>query len=61
MSDHTFDHNIQELAAKRGRSVVGVIGEALRLEVLFSESLSDSSKAIYVRERGEIRQLLGFG
>jgi len=55
MSDHTYEHYLVYIAKKRGLGVCQTIIEALRLELLFSRSLDDPEKGLYMVPDGEQR------
>ena len=52
MSCESFDAFIADTARKRSLTIAGAVGEALRLERLFSDTANDPNQGLYLAKRG---------
>lgn len=50
----------QEIADKRGKSLVEVLVEALRLENLFAEVQSSDNKGLLIRDGDSLKEVVAF-
>ncbi len=59
MSEEIYSQ-LQEIANKRGKSLVEVLVEALRLESLFAEVQSSDNKGLILRDGDSLKEVVAF-